>query len=184
MIDGNEMLRLINLRQSDRKYSDRPVEKEKIDRITEAGRMSPSACNGQPWRLVVIDDPELRDKVADATESKILRTNMFVRQAPVLIVIIREKSNIASRAGDVIKNKDYSLMDIGILTASMVYQATAEGLGTCIIGWLDDDRIRKVLSIPRGKKVELIVSVGYTEGKLRNKIRKPPEEIISYNGYR
>lgn len=177
------MLSLMKNRQSERKYIDRPVEREKIERITEAGRLSPSACNGQPWHFVVVDEPALRDEVAAATESVVLRMNSFVREAPVLIVVVREKSNFNSRAGDLIKQKDYSLIDIGIATASMVYQAAAEGLGTCIIGWVDDKRIRKALGIPSSRKVELVISAGYTENRLREKSRKPPGNVITYNRY-
>lgn len=177
------MLSLMKNRQSERKYIDRPVEREKIERITESGRLSPSACNGQPWHFVVVDEPALRNEVAAATESVVLRMNSFVREAPVLIVVVREKSNFNSRAGDLIKQKDYSLIDIGIATASMVYQAAAEGLGTCIIGWVDDKRIRKALGIPSSGKVELVISVGYTENRQREKSRKPPGNVITYNGY-
>lgn len=183
MIDGNSMLSLMKSRQSERKYLDRPVERDKIERITEAGRLSPSASNGQPWHLIVVDEPVVRDKVASATESELLRMNTFVRQAPVLIVVVREKSNFTSRAGDLIKQKDYSVIDIGIAAASMIYQATAEGLGTCIIGWFDEKRIKKALGIPASKKVELVISVGYTDNRLRDKSRKPSGEIITYNRY-
>jgi nitroreductase len=183
MTDGSRMLSLMKNRQSERKYIDRPVEREKIERITEAGRLSPSACNGQPWHFVVVDEPALRNEVAAATESVVLRMNSFVKEAPVLIVVVRGKSNFSSRAGDLIKQKDYSLIDIGIATASMVYQATAEGLGTCIIGWVDDKRIRKALGIPSSKRVELVITAGYTESRLREKSRKPPENVITYNKF-
>lgn len=183
MIDGEEMLDLVNRRQSDRRYLNKPVEKDKLDRILEAGRLSPSACNGQPWRFVVVDEPELRTEVAAATESQVLRMNTFVQQAPVLIVIIREKSNFNSMAGDLLKNKDYSLIDIGIATASMAYQAAAEGLGTCIIGWLDEKKIRKLLGVPRSRKVELVLTVGYADNTVRKKLRKPPGEVTSFNRY-
>lgn len=183
MIDGNGMLSLMKSRQSERKYLDRPVERDKVERITEAGRLSPSACNGQPWHLIVVDEPAVREKVASATESELLRMNAFVRQAPVLIVVVREKSNFTSRAGDLIKQKDYSVIDIGIAAASIIYQAAAEGLGTCILGWFDEKKIKKALGIPASKKVELVISVGYTDNRLRDKSRKPPGEIISYNSY-
>lgn len=183
MIDGNGMLGLIKSRQSERKYLDKPVEREKIGRITEAGRLSPSACNGQPWRFIVVDEPALRQKVAAATESEMLRMNTFVHQAPVLIVIVREKSNFTSRAGDLIKKRDYSLIDIGIAAASIVYQAMAEGLGTCLVGWFDEKKIRELLGIPKSKKVELVITVGYTDNRQREKSRKPPEEITTFNGY-
>ncbi|MDF1558779.1 MAG: nitroreductase family protein [Bacteroidales bacterium] len=183
MTDGNGMLDLLKSRQSERKYLDTPVKRDKIVRITEAGRLSPSACNGQPWHLVVVDEPAVRDEVASATESELLRMNTFVRQAPVLIVVVREKSNITSRAGDLIKQKDYSVIDTGIVAASMIYQATAEGLGTCIIGWFDQKKIKKVLGIPASKKVELVISVGYTDNQMRAKSRKPPGDVITYNSF-
>lgn len=182
-MDGKEMIRLLESRQSERAYIDRPVEKEKIERITEAGRLAPSACNGQPWKFIVVDEPDMKQKVAAATEAAVLRMNMFVRQAPVIIVVIREKSNLSSRAGDLIKKKDYSHIDIGIATASMVYQAAAEGLGTCIVGWLDESRMRKLLGIPGKKRIELVISVGYTDNQYRKKSRKPAGETVTYNRY-
>lgn len=183
MTDGPGLLELLSSRQSERQYLDKPVEKEKLDRITEAGRLSPSASNGQPWKFIVVDDPVLRLKVAGTTESTMLNMNKFVRQAPVLLVIVREKSNLSSRAGDLIKRRDYSLIDIGIATASVVYQAAAEGLGTCIIGWFDEKKIKEILGIPKSKKVELVLSVGYTENTVRKKSRKPAGEVISFNKY-
>ncbi|HUW92759.1 MAG TPA: nitroreductase family protein [Bacteroidales bacterium] len=183
MIDGNEMLALMGRRQSERRYLDKPVEKEKIERILEAGRLSPSACNGQPWKFIVVDDPVLLNGIASAASAKVLRMNLFVDQAPTVIVIIREKSNLSSRAGGVVQQKDYSLIDIGIATGSMVYQASAEGLGTCIIGWLDEKKVKDLLKIPTSKRVELILTVGYTENQVRSKIRKLPGETISFNKY-
>lgn len=177
------MLRLLSARQSDRKYLPKPVEKEKLDRILEAGRLSPSACNGQPWKFIVIDDPTVLVEVAQASTAKMLNMNTFVSEAPLLIVVIREKSNISSRTADVVKNRDFSVIDIGIATASMVYQATAEGLGSCIIGWFDEKKLRSILHIPASKRVELILTIGYTENNRRAKFRKPPEDVISYNRY-
>lgn len=183
MIDGNSMLRLMSTRQSDRKYLSRPVEKEKLERILEAGRISPSACNGQPWKFIVIDNDEMREKVAMAASAKMLNMNTFVEQAPLMIVIVRQKSNLSSRTGDLVKRRDYSIIDIGIATASMVYQATAEGLGSCIVGWFDERKIQDLLKIPKSKKVEIILTIGYADNSKRTKIRKPPSEVISYNKY-
>jgi nitroreductase len=183
MINGTDLLNLMENRQSERKYLDKPVESEKIEKILHAGRIAPSACNGQPWKFIVVNDSEKLREVAAAASAKTLKMNTFVDQAPVLIVIIREKSNLSSRAGALVKDKDYSLIDIGIATASMAYMAAAEGLGTCIIGWLDEKKIRQTLSIPKTKRIELILSVGYTDNTLRTKVRKPPEDIISFNKY-
>lgn len=183
MADGKEILDLITSRQSDRKYSEKPVEKEKLDRIVEAGRMAPSACNAQPWKFIVVTDRELVLKIAEAASAKLLGMNSFVAQAPVILVVVREQANLSSRVGATIKNKDYSLIDIGIATENICLQAHAEGIGSCIIGWFDEKEIMKLLSIPKSKRVELIITLGYSLSDQREKRRKPPEEKVSYNNY-
>lgn len=183
MIDGNKMLELIISRQSDRKYSDKPVEKEKLERIIEAGRMAPSACNAQPWKFIVVDDPSIRKKVAEAASAKLIGMNTFVGQAPLLLVIVREKPNMSSKIGGTIKNKDYSLIDIGIAAENICLQAKAEGIGSCILGWFDERMLRKILNIPKTKRVELIISLGYSLSEQREKRRKPADLTISYNKY-
>jgi nitroreductase len=183
MFSGKEMLELIRSRQSDRGYLDKPVEKEKTNRILEAGRMAPSACNAQPWKFIIVDNPELLKKLAEAASAKLLGMNSFVAEAPLQIIIVRERPNFSSRAGAAIKNKDYSHIDIGIASASICLQARAEGLGSCIIGWFDEKRVREILGIPKEKRVELIITLGYTSKDYREKKRKSAEEIISWNKY-
>lgn len=183
MIDGKKMLELIISRQSDRKYSDKPVEKEKLERIIEAGRMAPSACNAQPWKFIIVDDPTIRKKVAEAASAKLIGMNTFVGQAPLLLVIVREKPNMSSKIGGTIKNKDYSLIDIGIAAENICLQAKAEGIGSCILGWFDERMLRKILNIPKTKRVELIISLGYSLSEQREKRRKPADLTISYNKY-
>jgi nitroreductase len=177
------MLEIILNRQSDRKYSERAVEKEKLERIIEAGRMSPSACNAQPWKFIVVTEQKLVKEVAEAASAKLLGMNSFVTQAPVQIVIVRESPNFSSKVGASIKNKDYSLIDIGIAAENICLQAEAEGLGSCIIGWFDEKMLRKILMIPGSKRVELIITLGYSLSEKRDKRRKPAEETVSYNKY-
>jgi nitroreductase len=183
MDDGEKMLDLIKGRQSDRKYSNIPVEKEKLDRILEAGRMAPSACNAQPWRFIVVTEPELIQKVTEAASAKLTGMNSFVGQAPLLLVVVREQPNFSSKVGGTIKNKDYSLIDIGIASENICLQAKAEGLGSCLIGWFDERMLRKILGIPRSRRVELIITLGYSLSELRKKQRKPAGETVSYNKY-
>jgi nitroreductase len=183
MIDGKDALDLIISRQSDRKYSDRPVEREKLDRILEAGRMAPSACNAQPWKFILVTDQDLIIKIAEAASAKLIGMNSFVARATAIIVIVREKPNLSSKVGATIKNKDYSLIDIGIATENVCLQAKAEGIGSCIIGWFDESELKNILSIPKSKRVELIITLGYSLSEQREKKRKPLEEIVSYNKY-
>jgi nitroreductase len=183
MIDGKSLLDLIKQRQSDRKYENRKVEQEKLERVLEAGRMAPSACNAQPWKFIAVDSPTLLGELSEAASAKFLGMNGFVGQAPLMIVIVREQPNFSSKAGALVKNKDYSLIDIGIATQNICLQAEAEGLGSCIMGWFDEKRVRKILEIPGNKRVELILTIGYSLSEQREKRRKPAEQTVSYNKY-
>lgn len=113
-----DIYEIINHRQSDRQYDpERPVEPEKIRRILEAARIAPSACNAQPWHFIVVDEPELRNQVADAVASRILGMNHFTKQAPVHILVVEERPNFTSGIGGLIKDKQFPLLDIGIAAA-------------------------------------------------------------------
>ena len=176
-------LELVRHRQSDRAYLDKPVEPEKIERILEAARLAPSACNSQPWKFIVVTDPEKRLQIADATSSKILSMNHFTKQAPVQLVVIEESGNFTSSVGGWATNKHYPHIDLGIAAAHITLAATDEGLGSCIIGWCDEKKVREVLNIPKNKRVMLVILLGYSARPLREKKRKTKEEIVSYNNY-
>lgn len=182
-ISGEAMLAHINSRQSDRAYLDKKVEKDKLNRILEAGRMSPSACNSQPWRFIVVDDPDLLRKVSAASSAKELGFNRFTDQVAVFIVVVREKSKPIARIGGSIKNKDYSLIDVGIAAENICLQAAAEGLGTCMLGWFNENEIKKVLNIPANRRAELVITLGYPAKPTRKKSRKGFDDVVSFNRY-
>jgi len=182
-ISGKEMLEIIVSRQSERGYLEKVVEDDKLARILEAGRMSPSACNSQPWKFIVVNEPALREKVAMAASSKELGFNNFIGQAPVLIVVVKGKGKVISRVGGTVKDKDYSLIDVGIAAENICLQALAEGLGTCIIGWFNEKKVKELLDIPASRRAELILTLGYPSKERRAKRRKDPDEVISYNKY-
>jgi len=183
-MNPEELLSLIGRRQSVRAYNNQPVEKEKLMRCIEAARLAPSACNAQPWKFIVVDDPEVKNNIADATSSKVLGMNHFTKQAPVHIIIVRKKANFTSTVGQVLKDKEYPLIDIGIATIQLCLQATAEGLGTCILGWFNERKVRELLDIPKNKRVELIITVGYpASDEIRRKVRKETKDILTFNKY-
>ena len=163
-------------RQSCRSYdSARPVEKEKLDRILATARLSPSACNGQPYQITVCKG-ETAKKVAKATQG--MGMNKFATDAPVLIVL-SEKPYVKTAAfGAKIKNNDYRSIDIGIVSAYITAEATAQGLSTCILGWLDDAKIREFCGLDG--TVRLVITLGYASqyDKLRTKKRKDITELI------
>ena len=174
---------LANYRQSTRKYSSKTVEKEKIEKIIESCRLAPSACNSQPWKFVVVDEPELKKKIADASYGKILRFNRFASECPVMVALTIEPPKMLAKIGGAVKDKDFYLMDIGIVASYFCLQAAELGLGTCMLGWFDEPKVRKTLKIPAKKRVALLFTLGYEAGKQRKKIRKSISDICSYNEY-
>ena len=176
---------LIVSRRSVRKYAMKAVEPSLIDLCVEAARLAPSASNGQPWRFVVVDDPELKDAVARATFGPGSAFNRFAVQAPVLVVIVVEPSTTLNRLGAVVKRRNYPLFDIGIAAEHFCLQATELGLGTCMMGWFDERRIKRLLGIPPLRRIGLVVSLGHPDGSdvPRPKRRKPLEAIVGRNRY-
>ena len=164
-------------RQSCRKYDpDRPVEEEKLAAILAAARLAPSACNGQPYHITVCR----KDKAKEAARCVMgMGMNKFAADAPIMLVISEEDYVASAALGAKLKKNDYRSIDIGILSAYITAEASAQGLGSCILGWLDDEKIRDIIGID--KKIHLVITVGYAkEGdKLRTKKRKALEELVS-----
>lgn len=173
--------RLILTRQSDRRYMPDPVPREDVLKCLEAARMAPSACNSQPWKFIVVDDKEKLMEMADAAEG--LGMNKFTRGVPVMVAVVLEKMNATARLGSLLKHKDYSMLDLGMAVEHFCLQAADLGLGTCIMGWFDEKRIARLLGVPRRKRIPLIISLGYPENPTRRKVRKPVEEMSSWNSY-
>ena len=164
-------------RQSCRRYDpSRPVEKEKIESILKAAQLAPSACNGQPYHFTVCRG-EAAQKVANATKGPSL--NYFADQAPVMIVISEENYVASAALGAKLKRNDYRSIDIGIAAAYLTAEACVQGLGTCILGWFDDAKIREICHLEH--PVRLVICVGYpsSDDKLRTKKRKEMHTLVT-----
>lgn len=182
MMCAEEFYRLVAARQSDRAYdTERPVEPEKVQRILEATRLSPSACNGQPWYFIVVTDSQLREDIARSMAG--LGLNKWATQAPILILIVEEATKTTSLLGGLIKHNHYPHIDLGIAAAHLTLAAEAEGLGSCMIGYFDEKKIKKMVGVPRRKRLPLIITLGYAAKEKRSKKRKGLDEIVSYNKY-
>ena len=162
-------------RQSCRKYdAQKPIEQEKLTAILESARLAPSACNGQPYHITVCRG-ETAKQVAKATQG--MGINKFAPDAPILLVISEMPYVKSAALGAKLKGNDYRSMDIGILAAYITAEATAQGLGSCILGWLDDDKIREICHLDG--TVRLVITLGYgKDDKLRTKKRKEMEELV------
>lgn len=165
-------------RQSCRKYNpEREVEQEKIDAILKAARLSPSACNGQPYHITVCRN-NAAQSIAGEVEDALL--NKFASDAPVMLVISEEPYTSMAALGAKKKNNDYRSIDIGILCAYITAEATVQGLGTCIIGWFDSEPVQKICSVEG--KARIVITLGYAadDDKLRNKKRKDIDKLVSF----
>lgn len=174
-----DFLEIAKTRQSCRSYAQAPVEQEKLDAVLEALRLAPSACNGQPY-FVTVCRGETAKAVAAACQG--MGMNKFASQAPVVLVL-SEKAYVKTAAvGSKVKHNDYRSIDIGIAAAYITAEATAQGLGSCILGWLDDEKIRKICDLTQ--PVRLVITLGYAQegDPLRPKKRKDLSDLTAYRG--
>ncbi len=172
-----DFLNIAQVRQSCRSYDEsKLVEQEKLDAVLKAVQLAPSACNGQPYHLTVCRG-ELAKKVAAATTD--MGMNKFSTQAPVVIVI-SEKSYVKTAAlGSKVTKNDYRSIDIGIAAAYLTAEAATQGLGSCILGWFNDAKIRKLCDLET--PVRLVITLGYAKENdpLRPKKRKALSELVT-----
>ncbi len=179
------LLDLLKHRKSIRDFLDRPVERVKIMMCLEAARLAPSACNSQPWKFIVVDDKQLKDKLGDAAFRGIYSMNSFCKMAPVMIAVVSERSKFLASIGGMFRGTKYYLIDIGAAVEHFVLQAEDLGLGTCWIGWFNERAVKSVLEIPHRKKIDILIALGYYDReKTRSEhSREPIDKIASFNSY-
>ena len=177
-----DFLDLARQRRSCRRYSSRGLNRQDIEKCLEAVKLSPSACNSQPWYFIVVENKELKNKVAKAAFAGIYSFNSFASAAPVLVVVVRENSKYIAKLGGFLRGTQYSLIDLGIACEHFILQAAQQGLSTCWIGFFDEKRVKKVLKLPKNKKADIIISLGYPANDLSlgQKKTKPNSEICEF----
>lgn len=178
-----EFIELVKKRESTRKYADKPVSRELIDRCLEAARLAPSACNSQPWSFIIIDDEDKKNQAIDQAMAGIYSMNKFARTAPVLIVVVTERSSYTARLGGMFRDVKYNLIDIGIVCDHLTLQAAEIGLGTCWLGWFNEKALKKSLGLAKNTHVDIVIAMGYPEDETaipRPKKRNDLDDIRSY----
>ena len=178
MNSKGKLMDLIRSRRSIRKYSDRPVEKEKIINMVEAARLAPSASNGQPWRFFAVSSREKLDKIINSTGI----INKWTKSAPLIIIACSTGGSVSHIIGQTIKGIRYDLLDLGIAVEHMALAATEMGLSTCWIGWFDERKIKKILDIPRRLRIISLLTVGYVADGFKpgEKNRLPMDKILFF----
>jgi nitroreductase len=144
--------------------------------------MAPSACNSQPWKFIVVDDPFKKEMLAKEAFPHIYSIFDFAKAAPVLVVVQREHSRYAARLGATFRGVEYGLIDLGIACEHFILQAEEEGLATCWIGWFNEKGVKKILGIDESKNIDIMISLGHAlKTEKREKKRKSLDEIREYH---
>ena len=171
---------LVRRRESCRNFDpNRPVEKEKLVRCAEAAWLAPSACNGQPWKYLIVTNAELAEKLRPLMME--LGMNKFLKNCPAFAVVLQEATIARVSLSQKFKDQDFAPIDVAFSASQFCYAATEQGLSTCIIGWHNEQKIRELFSLPKSTRVRLILAVGYaTSDQLREKSRKPIDDVIQY----
>lgn len=170
---------LARMRESCRNYTGEPVPREKLLAILDAARMSPSACNSQPWSFVVADTPDAARRAAACVQ--VDGANRFTDHAPAFLIVLEEPVQLSPRIADKIDSQHFAQIDLGLITAHICLAAADLGLGTCIMGIFDEEKTKAYFQIPAEKRVRLILSVGYSaDTSPRAKKRKSLEEFVRF----
>jgi nitroreductase len=168
-----DVLSAIQGRRSIRQFSSRPVEDEKLLKVLEAARLSPSASNMQNWKFIVVKNSEIRAKLTEAAFGQ-----SFIGDAPVILV------SCGTEPEGVMKCGQYRYtVDLSIATAYMILEAHEQGLGTCWLGRFDENKVKEILMIPEGVRVVAITPLGYPAENPAQRPRKKLEEIVCYERY-
>lgn len=172
-----EFIELIQKRESCRNFNGEPVQTEKLIKCIDAARISPSACNGQPWSFILVTEDAAVSTTREAVQGQGM--NKFCDKCKSFIIVIEEDTVLTSRIGAMIKHTDFKPIDIGLATAYLTLAATAQGISTCILGWFSEAKLKESFDIKKSKRVRLVVALGYAaEDTVRTKRRKNLEDII------
>ena len=173
-----DFLELAQKRQSCRSYAPMPVEEDKLEKMAQAARLAPSACNSQPWKFYIVTNPEKCGQIALATQEDGL--NKFTNNCPAFFIITEETALLIAKGG-LEPNQKWAKFDLGIATISACLAAEEQGLGTCIMGSYNSEKIKEILQIQGDSPVAIVIAVGYpASAELRQKKRKSMEEIATF----
>ena len=180
-----DFLEIMRERKSCRAYDpEKKVSREDLLKIVEAGRLSPSGCNSQPWKFIVVDAPEAKEKLCDAIVVGNGATGAPWRhQVPAFIILVEQKANLKPMVVEHYHDTQrFAQGDIGAACMNMCHEAFSLGLSTCMIGMNDQAKMEEYFGIPPGCEVRLVLAIGYAAGEIPgNKIRKTLEEVCSFN---
>lgn len=168
--------KLVNDRQSCRDFNDKPLEKETIDKIIELSMLAPSACNSQPWKMYVITEENMLKNVARTLQDMMM--NKFTNKAKAFIVLGECNATLKLGASLKFDRNHFVKYDIGQISAYITLTAESLGVSSCIIGWVNEKELKKVLSMPEEERCSIVIALGYSDIPKRKKMRKDKDKIV------
>lgn len=166
-------------RQSCRSFADRFVEHEKLVRCVEAARLAPSACNSQPWEFVIVEKPDVVDRVAKCTQQ--LGLNSYISGARAFFIILEDRAKLIPQIKGIVESQTFAKGDIGGAAAYLCLEAESLGIGTCMLGVYDREKICMLVDIPQERRIRALIAAGYPDDPaVRPKARKPLEDVVRF----
>ncbi len=169
------VLDTIRERRSVRVYKSGPIPTESLLRVLEAARLAPSGKNLQPWKFIIVQNKELKIKLAKASNAQ-----HFIAEAPLILVACGFPEECYRSMGRYMKSWP---VDVTIALEHLILQAQEEGLGTCWIGSFEEEEVKSLLSVPENVRVLALTPLGYPGEIPESRGRKSIEEIVSYDSF-
>lgn len=175
---------LVQARRSVRSFDGRPVSRSNVETCIDTAIYAPSACNSQGWHFIGVTDAGVKSAIAADAFGGLYSMNSFASGAGAYISIVSESTKLTARLGSGVRRTDFSKIDIGLACSYLVLAAQELGIGTCILGWFDEKAVRRILSVPRGKKIDLIIALGYpSKPPASSRNLKDRSAVVSFERY-
>ncbi|MCE5209422.1 MAG: nitroreductase family protein [Chloroflexi bacterium] len=170
---SHPLLECINKRRSIRKYTEEPVEYADILMLIESGIMAPSGSNIQPWKFIVVDDPQILKMIISFSPG--------VNGNPPCLLVLCSDQELANKKGGKLGSEYLALMDICMAAENIMLAATDNGLGTCAVKSFESSIVQRILNLPEHIHPELMISIGHSSKDVAAPRRRPLEEVVFHN---
>ena len=172
----NKFVQLVKERQSCREFNNQPVDKQTVLELAELAMLSPSACNSQPWKMYVVTEGEKLSAVKESLQER--GRNSFVSGAKAFIAVSEKQAKLKPDIETKFSRNHFVKYDIGELVAYLTLGAKAKGLETCIIGWINQEKLKTALGMPEEELCNIVVAIGKSDIPVREKARKDKKDVI------
>jgi nitroreductase len=180
-MSNSKVFDVIKERSSVRSYSDKPIEADKLDLILESARLAPSASNSQPWHFYVVKNKEkIKELAGKMPLNSQVVINSFISEAPVVMVATGGPADLLHKVLSFVVNKKWYYLDVAIALEHMVLTAWDLGIGSCWVGWFDENRVKKLIGIPKDQEIVAMLTLGYPSDSwiVHEKHRKAFKEVF------